>query len=72
MITGGWEPISLTSINRLAYIASTSTGHGRVPLSISSATHTVHTEYRIELQLNLKYVYILYYKLICLPTSDNG
>ena len=39
MITGGWEPISLSSINRLVYIAST--GHGPVQLSISSATHRI-------------------------------
>ena len=39
MITGGWEPISLSSNNRLVYIAST--GHGPVPLSNSSATHRI-------------------------------
>ena len=39
MITGGWEPISLSSNNRLVYIAST--GHGPVPLRISSAAHRI-------------------------------
>ena len=39
MITGGWEPISLSSINR--NVLYTSTGHGPVPLSISSATHRI-------------------------------
>ena len=39
MITGGWEPISLSSINR--HVLYTSTGHGPVPLSISSATHRI-------------------------------